>query len=371
MKKIAFIVFQNFTNDSRVLKQSRTMIDLGHSVSVYAIGDEKLPNYENINGLEVNRIKLKSKSLPKNHIFNLVKYMELAINLTSKIKNNNIIVASSIAPLPIAYLCKLMGLFSPSIIYDARELETESNGLTGLKKKIVNLLEKLLIKKVDAVFTVSSSIKEFYEKKYRKPIYLIKNTPYFIDVMKKNKFREKFKIPPQSKIFLYQGALTKGRGIESIIEYFLVNSQDALIIMGYGPLEKKIKNRIRKSNNIFFQKAVDPAVLMEYTSSADYGFCLIENTCLSYYYCLPNKFFEYSMAGLPVVASDFPELRSYVNKYHNGVLAKGIDIGSIDNAIKQIKKKNYNEMSTNSKKLAMDNDWRNQEDIISKLINEL
>jgi glycosyltransferase involved in cell wall biosynthesis len=39
---------------------------------------------------------------------------------------------------------------------------------------------------------------------------------------------------------------------------------------------------------------------------------------LSDYYSLPNKLFEYAFAGLPILASDFPEIRKIVDKYSLG-----------------------------------------------------
>jgi len=51
-----------------------------------------------------------------------------------------------------------------------------------------------------------------------------------------------------------------------------------------------------------------------YTASADVGLCLIENLGYSYYLSLPNKLFQYIMAGVPVLASDFPEIGRIVRE---------------------------------------------------------
>jgi hypothetical protein len=69
--------------------------------------------------------------------------------------------------------------------------------------------------------------------------------------------------------------------------------------------------------------------------NADYGLCLVENASLSDYYCLPNKLFEYCFAGVPVLASDFPEIRRLVEQYSLGVCCDP-DPGSIRAALSRL-----------------------------------
>jgi len=91
-----------------------------------------------------------------------------------------------------------------------------------------------------------------------------------------------------------------------------------LVVMGYGALEDEVKEAAAKASNIHFQPAVPPDEVLYYTSSADIGLCLIENTCLSYYYSLPNKLFEYLLSGLPVLVNDMPEQRRIVEEFKCG-----------------------------------------------------
>jgi len=44
-----------------------------------------------------------------------------------------------------------------------------------------------------------------------------------------------------------------------------------------------------------------PGRVEDYTVDADVGIALIENVCLGYYLCLPNKLFEYVACGVPAV----------------------------------------------------------------------
>ena len=45
---------------------------------------------------------------------------------------------------------------------------------------------------------------------------------------------------------------------------------------------------------------------------------MLEDICLNHRFALPNKLFEYLMAGLPVLGSDLPEISAVINTYQVG-----------------------------------------------------
>jgi glycosyltransferase involved in cell wall biosynthesis len=59
------------------------------------------------------------------------------------------------------------------------------------------------------------------------------------------------------------------------------------------------------------------------------GVTLLEDVCENHRLALPNKVFEYVAAGIPVVASDLPELRSLVDRYGIGVVVDAADPASV------------------------------------------
>ena len=92
---------------------------------------------------------------------------------------------------------------------------------------------------------------------------------------------------------------------------------------------------------------------------------MIENVSLSDYYCLPNKLFEYAFAGLPILASKFPEINNIVTKYNLGYTCE-LNIDSILNAIIKIEN---NKIKKNNLELT-EISWQAQENRLIKTYNK-
>ncbi|MFW3344170.1 glycosyltransferase family 4 protein [Aliarcobacter butzleri] len=367
------ISLTEFRNESRVLKETNSILKHNIASKIYIaslhaddLEEEKI--YKD--NLILNRFKLSSRKLSKNLFVQILKYFEFIYRITLFYRKKDIkmINIHAIALLPFGIFFKY--LFKAKLVYDTHELETETNGSKRLRKKLAKFMEKSLIKKCDLIFVVSENIADWYAKEYdiQRPI-VVKNAPKLIESKKTNHFRKNLSIKDESIIVLYQGGLSKGRGVDLLLEAFKKRDDDKVVIvfMGYGQLEEEIKNASKEKNNIFFHPAVAPEVVLEYTSSADIGISFIENTCLSYYYCLPNKLFEYSMAGLPVIVSNMKEMRELVEKYNMGIIVQDDKVNSMNNAIDKILQSDIKQMKQNARRCAEENSWEIQE---IKMINE-
>ena len=107
--------------------------------------------------------------------------------------------------------------------------------------------------------------------------------------------------------------------------------------------------------------AVPPDEVLDYTASADVGVTLVEDACLSYRYCLPNKLFEYVMARIPVVVSDLPEMKKLVNEYKIGAVWDAGSGQSIFSALKRIVSTPPVELINNQNSMAGLFNWDEQE----------
>lgn len=370
MKTVTSIVLNPYVNDSRVIKETKSLRQAGYDVNVVALHDGRagLAEYEILDGIPVHRIRLVSKSWSKWTPVQLLKYVEFCVRAIYEIKSD-IIHCNDLNALPMGYILKWMS-HHKKIIYDAHELESEVDGQSAVVRCVLRLLEGILIKKSDIVFTVSDGIANWYKNVYQieKPCVVI-NAPRWQIIERQNVFQEEEPRLSGKKIFLYQGGLCSGRGIEYMLDAFARRDDDkaVLMLMGYGPMEDQVKKAAQMHGNIFYHEAVSPQELWMYTASADYGMIITENTCLSYYYSLPNKLFEYVMAGLPVILNDLYECSALNNKYSFGVSIKDLSVDAINAQVDfflSMGSERYKEFSANARKMAKELAWEQQADIL-------
>jgi len=330
MKKVAVLVINEYVNDSRVIKQVESLSSK-YIVDVFALNNGAFNILER-GSSNVRIFRKVSYAKPSNFLIKKAKqvfvYIQYFITSLLALNKYDIVHCNDLETLPIGIFGKLFNR-NLKVVYDAHEYETETLWMQNkFKKFLAKTLEGFLIRYADGVCVVSDGIANEYVRLYNieKP-HLVLNTPKLVTIAKKDIFREQFGIPKDTKIFLYQGGLTKGRGIEILLESFcrLGDSKQVIVFMGYGYLENEVKKFAANNDNIYFHEAVSPEVLLSYTSSADFGISFIEDLCLNYRYCLPNKIFEYMMTGIPVICSNLIEMKEVVNTHQLGLVANTND----------------------------------------------
>lgn len=355
----------SFKNESRIEKQAKSMDKLGFFSEILLVGmtGKGIDKYRKLNG----RVSINLLGIENRNTYTLYKAMAFLLWYSSVIrfilpKRVKCINVHSLSSLPLGVFIKLIKRCK--LVYDTHELETETNSLTGLRKKIAKIVERLFINNVDHIFVVTESIAKWYEENYNiiRPTVVL-NVPTLSEKVKFNLFREKFLINSNQLIMIYQGDLSHGRGVDILLDAFLSRKNDDVVIvfMGDGQLKKNIVNASEKCKEIFYHEFVDTKDVIKYTSSADIGVSLIENTCLSYYYCLPNKLFEYAMAGLPMIVSNVYEMKKIVDEYEMGIVTTGIDVVSFNDAVTDMLQRNIAIYRENSRKVAEENSWEKQE----------
>ncbi len=368
--KVVLLVFNSFVNDSRVLKEAVSLHDNDYEVKIIAHLDKDLNAQEDLFGISLVRVSYldRKKADRLDKLFAYAQYFIQAVKLS---RHSDILHCNDLNTLPIGVVVKVFFNKEVKIVYDAHEYEiNDKPNQSRLSIKLHYLLEKLLIKYADGVITVSDAIADAYTKLYgiKKPA-LVLNTPAYQEIEKKDIFRETFSIPKEKTVYLYQGGLSRGRGIETLLDTFVqVDEQNVIVFMGYGPLAGMVQEYALKYVNIFYHEAVSPDILLDYTCSGDFGILFYENSCLNHDYCSPNKMFEYLMAEIPVIVSNLYEMKKIVNEYKIGIVAQDNSIQGLKQAIEDSKALDQEEVQEKIKKIY---NWEAQEKVLFHLYKEV
>lgn len=217
-------------------------------------------------------------------------------------------------------------LKSSVLVYDAHELESERSGISPLEGALVRILEKLLWSRIDALVTVSPGIARWYETEIGpKPFAVVLNSPATRAGGSSDNAIKPLKstlgLGGSQPLFVYVGLFTSGRGIETMLEVFSSDRMRGkhIVFIGDGPLRTEIDEKTNLCSNIHRLDPVPNDEVVETISTADFGIVLTEPVSLSYTLSLPNKLFELAMAGLPLVASNMPEIEELVIQHGLGI----------------------------------------------------
>jgi glycosyltransferase involved in cell wall biosynthesis len=314
-----------FRNESRILKITEFLerAEMFEHIYVIATAAEDLPASESISpGRTVLRLARRSGVEGAGMLGKVAGTLRWSLRVWSAATRLSL-ACINCHSLPVLPLCVALKLRTGAkLVYDIHELETETANSTGLRRILAKVMERLLIRFADEVVVVNDYIRDWYVRAYGlKRAWTVKNVPRrTIEPPPRSRtLRNEFGIPDGALLLIYQGVLARGRGVETMLRVFeRAAPEQHLVLMGFGPLTEMVLDHAACCPNIHYRRAVAPQDVPTYTAGADVGLCLIENVCLSYFHCLPNKLFEYANCGVPVIVSDFPEMSEFVERHGCG-----------------------------------------------------
>ncbi len=324
---VSMIVLNPFTHDARVTKEAAALAGEGFQVTVNALWAAGLPEREvSPHGFHVRRIRLRAR---EGRRVPFAAWAELLPRFASALRAQSpqVIHAHDLNALIPAWLAA--HLSRAALVYDAHELFVEQHPPGRphhpWRKAAWRRIEAALIRRSAAVFTVSPSIASELAARYgvpRPPV--VRNCPALAPLPEPGALLSWLEIPPQTPVLMFQGALVAGRGLETCLRALPHLPQAVLVYLGDGPLRPSLLSlaaELNVASRVHLPGAAPMDQLQALARDAAIGLCLTENTCLNHYYSLPNKLFEYLMAGVPVLASDFPDMRQVVLESRAGAVA--------------------------------------------------
>jgi len=231
------------------------------------------------------------------------------------------------------------------LVYDSHELELHRNApYSAIAQWWRARMERRHIAKAHLVITVSDSIADHLAQQYRiaRPL-IVLNAPSF-DLYEHGPgatLRTHLGIGPDTPLAVYVGRVTFGRGVEFCVQ--ALAHDPALHFAAVGPREAATEQRLKAlaealgvTDRLHLVDPVAPEAVVPFIQDADVSLLPIQNVCLSYYYCMPNKLLESVMSGLPVAVANLVELRKFVEANGCGVVMDETDPADIARAIRTI-----------------------------------
>lgn len=334
MMRVALLCLSPLRHDSRVLRHATLLAGAGYDVRIFAqrpLPDEApcavtpLPGPGNDWRVRFGMVFRQAPATvwgPTADFMYWLSYTRMVALRELRRFAPEIIIANDWRSLPIAFAAKRSE--AARVVYDSHEFASEEFADSWrwnlLARQHVVRIEDRYIRNADAVVTVSEGIAEALAQRYTLPRpMVIANTPRW----QATAFR-----PTENQItVLYHGAIVPRRGLEALIESVpLWPAHFRLVIR--GPVQGGFDRHLQQlaapcGERVTIDPPVSPAQLISAAAQADIGVFLLSNSTTHARFAMPNKIFEYMQAGLMVISSDLPEIRSVIEMAGCGTLLAG------------------------------------------------
>ncbi|MBA3736314.1 MAG: glycosyltransferase family 4 protein [Actinobacteria bacterium] len=376
---ICAAVVSDLSFDARVWKEVRSLTRAGYDVRLIGCGYElPRPQRSSVDGVDVLEISLGSRA----GAVSVVRRARTLLRLWLEIVRTHARVyhAHNIHVGPAAWIASRVR--GRALVYDAHELYGESSA-TGLLSRIsahvASMVERFMVRRSDFVITTNASRAKLLQQRHGRPsIVVLANVPERCDHVAPLDPG----YPRDSPVILYQGGIyARTRAFRQTIAALAMLDDAELVILGFGrendlalirlwAAEEGVERRVHLLPPRPFDELVRTA------AAATVGIVPILTLDSRTWTGDTNKLFEYLMAGLPVAASDIPEIRRVitVGDPPPGELFDATSPASIAEAVERILKnpQKYAERRKVARALALaEHNWDAQESRLLEVYSSL
>jgi glycosyltransferase involved in cell wall biosynthesis len=332
-KRIVMLLDNSFKPDPRVLREAEALVQGGANVKIVAWDrDEEVtrPEHEIMNGVEVVRIPIKSKR----HlgVRQIIPYLKFAFRALKIIRTEKVDVVHchDLPDLPIGVFVK--AIKKVPLVYDAHEIYwiMDFNRYPKTISYLQKIGELFLLRWVDALITVGNKRVQYYRPHYSKDIFLVGNyyDPKKRDWHKRKEFRQSLSIPEDAFVLTYAGTLSKGRGIDLIMECAERFHQERrnvhFIIAGVGADEGLVRKAAALNPLMHFLGWVSD--LENIFSGSDALVYLMRLSRRYTHYNSPNNLYLSIAWQLPLIAVAAGEIGNVLVPQESGMLLDRVEV---------------------------------------------
>jgi glycosyltransferase involved in cell wall biosynthesis len=311
MKLACVPVCNYFTSDNRVQRTCQFLMQHGFEVHVLAIGRVDLPEHETIEGIHVHRFRTSS-----------TKTIRRGVNLTA-MRAFGAYVTGSVSwarqhrPSVIHYndwntlFLGPMSRIEHRSIYDMHELFQDLDYLNFPKSinRAIAAIDRRGLRQAEAVICVSKPIQQELRGLTDKPVYVVRNLPEARFAEGPGRASLVSHLQDGRKHLVFLGALQKEKGARQMLALLKELPGEYVLdcLSGRTPKNAFFDDeaaRLGLGDRVQVFDYVPQAELCSTVRHAYAGLSFFVPQSRIYDYALPNKIFEYFLAGLPVITSN-------------------------------------------------------------------
>lgn len=348
-RRVCMHVLTAVRTDARVMRSATALQEAGYAVSVVDIVDEYSEAREEIRGITVKHVKI-------SRAFFTTRFKRWVLLRTALVFLRSTLLLLR-TPADIYHAHDFTGLPASSIaaflrrkplIFDAHELplsELDVPHRRLLRLLLLPLLSRMIARSAGGIGAAPLYAELLQQRYHIKHVTLLRNFPPYRQVERSDLLRQRLKLDPATRIVLYQGNIQADRRLDIIIRAAaFLEDKIVVVLLGKGiePTFSQLQELVAQKDvaeRVKFLPQVPYDELLDWTSSADLGLTLIPpDGTLNMRTCLPNKLFEYLMAGIPVLASPMDAVAPLVTGYEVGRVVPSLEPADLGAAISSMLK---------------------------------
>ncbi|GCF10078.1 hypothetical protein KDI_36420 [Dictyobacter arantiisoli] len=339
-RQIVMHIRGSVRSDMRVLREATALVQAGCTVTIVDIeGVRTCPAHEVRMGIHIEHLFPIQSMWPLLRTPFKVRLLLYSVYRLLTIRADAY-HAHDISALPACYIAAR--LRQKALIFDAHELPMSN--MSPHWRRFSWIFKGLLthiLPRCAGVITVSPPIGQALCALYHAPeITLVRNFPTYQEVTRSDRLRQRLGLGPEARIVLYQGNIQADRSLEMLVMAAPFLKPDTVIVL-LGWADEATRQQLddliareEMQEHVKILPAVPYEELLQWTASADIGLVLFSpDYSLSIRWCLPNKLFEYLMAGLPVLASSLDAVEAMLRDYEVGQIVPSLSPAEIGVAI--------------------------------------
>jgi len=207
------------------------------------------------------------------------------------------------------------------LVYDSAELW---RGRRGVGRAAV---ERRFIRRAARVVAASDAAADWLQQRYAldEPVIVVRNTISAPAAARSAPGLRELAGAAEGRLIVHAGPVTRGQGLAVAVDALAgLPDDNVLVVLGpTDPLQVRwVRRQLSRSGvagRVRFCPANRTDRVIELARQADLGLVGLEPSCLAHRLALPSELFVAIQAGLPIVATDLPDIAAVLRRYGCGL----------------------------------------------------